>query len=74
MRETILIIKSSDTSSKAKLRAVELLNELLQECLTIRELDELTAIYRDKPSSLIIGYDPVAVSQFVSSFTGIREI
>lgn len=68
MRETILIIKSSDTSSKAKLRAAELLKELLQECLTIRELDELTAIYSDKPSSLIIGYDPVAVSQFVSKF------
>ena len=68
MRETILIIKSSDTSSKAKLRAAELLKELLQECLTIRELDDLTAIYSDKPSSLIIGYDPVAVSQFVSKF------
>ena len=68
MRETILIIKSSDTSSKAKLKAAELLKELLEECLAIRELDDLTAIYSDKPSSLIIGYDPVAVSQFVSKF------
>lgn len=62
------IIKSKKASSQEKLQAVERLKELLHECLTIRELDELTAIYRDEPSSLILGYDPIAVSRFIYKF------
>ena len=62
------IIKSKKASSQEKLQAVERLKKLLHECLTIRELDELTAIYRDEPSSLILGYDPIAVSRFIYKF------
>jgi hypothetical protein len=62
------IIKSKTASSQEKLEAVKQLKELLHECLTIRELDELTAIYRDEPSSLILGYDPIAVSRFIYKF------
>lgn len=62
------IIKSKKAFSQEKLQAVERLKELLHECLTIRELDELTAIYRDEPSSLILGYDPIAVSRFIYKF------
>ena len=68
MLDAVLLVKSKTASPKMKLEAAELLKEWLLECLTIKELDELTEMYRDKPSSIIIGYDPVAVSKFITKF------
>ena len=68
MVDAIWVIKSKTASKQEKLDAALLIKESLLECLTIKELDELTAIYRYKPSSIIIGYDPVEVSKFIYRF------
>ena len=68
MLDAIWVIKSKTASTQEKLDAALLIKESLLECLTIKELDELTAIYRYKPSSIIIGYDPVEVSKFIYRF------
>ena len=68
MLDAIWVIKSKTASTQEKLDAALLIKESLLECLTIKELDELTAIYRYKPSAIIIGYDPVEVSKFILRF------
>ena len=68
MLDAIWVIKSKTASTQEKLDAALLIKESLLECLTIKELDALTAIYRYKPSSIIIGYDPVEVSKFIHRF------
>lgn len=68
MLDAIWVIKSKRASTQEKLDAALLIKESLLECLTIKELDELTAIYRYKPSAIIIGYDPVEVSKFILRF------
>lgn len=68
MLDAIWVIKSKTASTQEKLDAALLIKESLLECLTIKELDELTAIYRYKPSSIIIGYDSVEVSKFIYRF------
>ena len=68
MIDALEIIKSTQSPSTSKRMAAELLKELLLECLTIRELDDLTAIYSTKPSSNTFGYDAAAACKFVHRF------
>jgi hypothetical protein len=40
----------------------------LIRCLQDQKLDDITSIYRDKQADIILGFDPIAVSQFVATF------
>lgn len=66
MSQYIRMIRDPKQSEHAKLSASKKLKEQLVKCLSDVNLNKLTAIYRDKEEENVIGYDPSAVSAFVS--------
>lgn len=68
MMNNVMLVKDKDASSDDKLKAAQSLKEDLVRCVMDSNLDELTEMYRDKHSQIIIGYDPVSVSKFVTKF------
>ena len=68
MMNNVMLVKDKSASSDDKLQAAQSLKEDLVRCVMDSNLDELTEMYRDKHSEIIIGYDPVSVSKFVTKF------
>lgn len=65
MDYAVRMIKSSDvTMARRRTQAINL-RTCLDYCLTLKELDGLTAVYRDKAADNILGYDPKAVIEFM---------
>lgn len=52
----------------AKTKAADSLRRQLGNCLAYAELNELTAVYKDKAEKNAIGYDPPSVAKFVKDF------
>lgn len=63
--ECVQIIKS-DKPDDERISAGLRMRDYLIYCTTIKELDDLTAEYRDTSCDLIIGYDPPSTLKFVS--------
>lgn len=60
-------IRSTRLSDEARMDAGRTMFNYLKHCMTLKELDSLTAVYRDREADNIIGYDPAAVSEFLQS-------
>lgn len=65
MEQDIFTIKDKNKDAQTKLTVANNLKENLVKCLLDPNLDELTAIYRDKKVDNILGYDTLAISTFV---------
>lgn len=65
MDYAIRMIKSRDVTMKRRETQGIKLRTHLDYCLSLKELDELTAVYRDKVADNVIGYDPTAVIEFM---------
>lgn len=65
MEQHILTIRNSK-SRDAKVSAAKKISEQLKRCLSDVNLSRLTAVYRDKETDNIFGYDTAAVTDFVS--------
>ena len=66
MMNDTFIIRRARSEEKKKTAAYDLRNYLVY-CTTIKELDELTSIYRDKVNEeLVTGYEPAAIWHFVN--------
>jgi hypothetical protein len=70
MTNDAMLISYSQKSQKERLAAVARLRENLDRCAADKNLDVLTAIYRDTmpTTNVNIGYDPVAASEFITTF------
>ena len=70
MTNDILLISDRQNSQKERLAAVSRLRENLARCAMDKNLDVLTAIYRDTmPTTKVnVGYDQVAASEFITMF------
>lgn len=70
MMDDVMLISDRHKEQKERLAAVSRLRENLARCAMDKNLDELTAIYRDTmPTTKVnVGYDQVAVSKFVKMF------
>ena len=70
MTNDILLISDRHKEQKERLAAVSRLRENLARCAMDKNLDVLTAIYRDTmPTTKVnIGYDQVAASEFITMF------
>lgn len=70
MQNDIITISKKSNSQDERLSAVSHLRENLTRCAMDKNLDDLTAMYRDtQPSTPVhVGYDQVAVTKFVSAF------
>lgn len=66
MRKYIFTIRDQRQSDSAKRAAAVKLKRQLKKCLLDANLNELTAIYKDKMEENAIGYNPPAVAQFVT--------
>lgn len=65
MDYAIRIIKSNSvTMERRRIQGIHLRTHL-EYCLTLKELDELTLVYRDKAADNILGYEPAAVIEFM---------
>ena len=67
MTKCIHDLKDDESSGNARQAAAAELRNHLIYCAQLKELDDLTVIYRDKTEDNSIGYDPAAVSQFVNA-------
>ena len=66
--DCLITLKDSSIPRNDRAAAASTLREDLVRLAMDPNLDELTAIYRDKPSNLPIGYDLVASSSFIAKF------
>lgn len=64
MKKCVELIRYGRDDNERK-AAADTLREHLVRCVMDENLQELTAIYRDKKASNAIGYDPPSVAQFV---------
>ena len=71
MRADIRTIKDRRLSDEVRRSAALDLRQLLDKCALDDDLNELTVIYKNTTSDLILGYDPVAVARFANRF---REV
>ena len=63
MHECIVMIRKA--KGDVQLNAASRLRGHLVYCTTLTDLDELTALYKDKEEDNVIGYNPPAVADFV---------
>lgn len=68
MMDNVMIIKDKNQPQDVKISAAQSLKEDLVRCVMDKNLDDLTEIYRNNYSDIIIGYDAVSVSKFVTNF------
>lgn len=65
MDYAVRMIKSSSVTMKRRITQGIQLRTCLEYCLTLKELDELTAVYRDRTADNILGYEATAVMEFM---------
>ena len=68
MSKAIRMIRDSQQNQETKMSAANSLRGALVKCVSDENLNELTKIFRDKKAKNILGYDPTAISFFVSQF------
>ena len=69
MMEDVMMISDKNKPQTERLDAVSRLRENLTRCAMDKNLDELTAVYKNTypTTSVNVGYDQIAVSKFVTS-------
>ena len=68
LHQLIMDVSNVDSPQSERIKAIDKMKQILDECLTISDLDTLTAIYRyTTPNTAInVGYDAQAVAKFVT--------
>lgn len=60
----IHLIRTASAPGSAKLYAASIVASILEDCLGNTDLNYFTKIYRDKKDDNVLGYDPLAISEF----------
>ena len=68
LQQLIMDVSNVDSPQSERIKAIDKMKQILDECLTISDLNDLTAIYRyTTPNTAInVGYDAQAVAKFVT--------
>lgn len=68
LQQLIRNVSNVDSPQSERIKAIDKMKQILDECLTISDLNELTAVYRyTTPNTAInVGYDEQAVTKFVT--------
>ena len=65
LSQGILTIRDPDASRETKMSVATNMRESLVRCIMDKNLDHLTASYRDQKVDNILGYSPIAIATFV---------
>lgn len=68
LQQLIMDVSNVASPQSERIEAIDKMKQILDECLTISDLNELTAVYRytTPNTSINVGYDAQAVAKFVT--------
>ena len=69
MKQCVDSIMNRDLSDDERHSAAVLLRNHLMHCLEMKELDEITPIYKDQYKDVVIWFNPLCVGNFLNAFT-----
>lgn len=69
MKQCVDSIMNRDLSDDERHSAAVLLRNHLMHCLEMKELDEITPIYKDQYKDVVIWFNPLCVGNFLNTFT-----